>query len=106
MCGERPQASNGKGKFKAVCGPCRKKRWYPEYNKAVDLAKRPWRRHVKDRCERCGFVPEHPCQLDVDHIDGNNGNNDPSNYQTLCANCHRLKTYQAKDWVKYPLFLC
>jgi len=32
------------------------------------------------------------CQLDVDHIDGDSSNNDPSNYMTLCANCHRRKT--------------
>lgn len=41
----------------------------------------------------CGFVPTNMCQLDVDHIDGNHINNTPDNLQTLCANCHRLKTY-------------
>lgn len=44
-------------------------------------------------CETCGFVPVHKAQLDVDHIDGNHSNDDPKNLQTLCANCHRLKTY-------------
>jgi 5-methylcytosine-specific restriction endonuclease McrA len=29
----------------------------------------------------------------VDHIDGNHSNNDPANLQTLCKNCHSLKTY-------------
>ena len=38
------------------------------------------------------------CQLDIDHIDGNRENNDIINLQTLCANCHRLKTYESKDW--------
>ena len=52
----------------------------------------------KDQCELCGFLPEHPCQLDLDHIDGDHSNNDPSNHQTLCANCHRLKTFRNKDW--------
>ena len=33
------------------------------------------------------------CQLDVDHIDGNHNNDEEVNLQTLCANCHRLKTY-------------
>lgn len=50
-------------------------------------------------CEKCGFKAEHSCQLDVDHIDGNHENNDMSNLQILCANCHRLKTYVNKDWV-------
>lgn len=53
---------------------------------------RPWRAMVEQTCRRCGFVPEHPCQLDVDHIDGSKANSDPSNLQTLCANCHRLKS--------------
>jgi hypothetical protein len=47
---------------------------------------------LTDRCQRCGFAPEHPCQLDIDHRDGNHKNDDPTNLQTLCANCHRLKT--------------
>lgn len=60
--------------------------------------KRPYVVHKKDKCDFCGFIPIHMCQLDVDHIDGNNKNNDISNLQTLCANCHRLKTYKNKDW--------
>jgi 5-methylcytosine-specific restriction endonuclease McrA len=58
-----------------------------------------YRIHKGNNCIRCGFVPEHPVQLDVDHIDGNNKNNDISNLQTLCANCHRLKTFKNKDWL-------
>ena len=45
------------------------------------------------KCVKCGFTPEHHTQLDVDHIDGNHGNNDPVNLQTLCKNCHSLKTH-------------
>jgi 5-methylcytosine-specific restriction endonuclease McrA len=60
--------------------------------------KRPYRIYVKDKCENCGFLPIHKCQLDVDHIDGNHNNNNPSNLQTLCANCHRLKTYVNRNW--------
>ena len=59
---------------------------------------RPWLLFRKEVCEKCGFIPKHSSQLDVDHIDGDNSNNDPLNFQTLCANCHRLKTYQNKDW--------
>lgn len=48
-------------------------------------------------CEKCGFKAVDTCQLDVDHIDGDKSNNDPSNHQILCANCHRLKTKLNKD---------
>jgi len=44
------------------------------------------------------FVAKDPVQLDVDHIDRNPSNNDPSNLQTLCANCHRLKSKLGNDW--------
>lgn len=54
-------------------------------------------KHKKDYCEECGFVAVHRVQLDVDHIDGNHHNNDPENLQTLCANCHRLKTHVNND---------
>ena len=66
----------------------------------ITQRKRPYRLHVSNKCSNCGFVPLHICQLDVDHIDGNKNNNDISNLQTLCANCHRLKTYLNKDWIK------
>jgi hypothetical protein len=92
-CGPVSLISSGKntqGKTLWRCQPAKHR------EKRVKL--RPWILHKKSVCFRCGFVPEDPCQLDVDHIDGNNSNNDPSNYQTLCANCHRLKTQQNKDW--------
>lgn len=50
-------------------------------------------------CESCGFIAIKPCQLDLDHIDGNKLNNSTNNIQTLCANCHRLKTFISKDWI-------
>jgi ribosomal protein L37E len=58
-----------------------------------------YRHFKKDFCELCGFVAVHASQLDIDHIDGNHSNNDESNLQTLCANCHRLKTHLNKDYM-------
>lgn len=68
--------------------------------KARQLRHKPYKNHKKSFCECCGFVAVHNCQLDVDHIDGNHKNNEVSNLQTLCANCHRLKTWMNKDWDK------
>ena len=52
-----------------------------------------YRTYKGDECVKCGFTAEHHTQLDVDHIDGNHGNNAPVNLQTLCKNCHSLKTH-------------
>jgi 5-methylcytosine-specific restriction endonuclease McrA len=84
----------------AVCGPTKLKkkqhgfscRTLYNHNRARMV------KHKKPHCEACGFVALHRSQLDVDHIDGNHYNNDPENLQTLCANCHRLKTQENKDW--------
>jgi len=51
------------------------------------------RKHKKQQCEKCGFVPQHMCQLDIHHINGIHSDNTESNLQTLCANCHRLETH-------------
>ena len=59
--------------------------------------KKPYKKYKKMHCEKCDFIPKHMCQLDVDHIDGNKKNNEILNLQTLCANCHRLKTHINKD---------
>lgn len=76
-------------------------------NKKAHLISRPYLKYRKDFCERCGFIPEHECQLDVDHIDDNHKNNDPTNLKTLCANCHRLKSraYWMRDSEKKSAWL-
>ena len=54
----------------------------------------------KSYCEAkgCNFIPLHGVQLEVDHIDGNRRNNSLDNLQTLCCNCHRLKTHANDEW--------
>ena len=65
--------------------------------------------HRGTHCEHCGYTPltDERVQsvedlkirnrlmrtlLTVDHIDGDHNNNNPENLQTLCPNCHSIKT--------------
>jgi 5-methylcytosine-specific restriction endonuclease McrA len=85
----------------AVCGPTRlklKQRGYWSCRTKSNVNRVKLAKYKKNYCESCGFVALHRTQLDIDHIDGNHQNNDIANLQTLCANCHRLKTQDNKDW--------
>jgi len=91
-CGVEPAAKQGISKlgyqkYRSVCHWCHK-------NKRPHLL---YRSYKKESCEECGFLAVNRCQLDVDHKDGNHSNHDPDNLVTLCANCHRLKTYLKKE---------
>lgn len=48
------------------------------------------RKLLKDHCERCGFVPEHPIQLAGHHKNGNRHDSRRENIATVCRNCHSL----------------
>ena len=92
LCKTNGYRKNGTVKYQKICSPCAKA-IHKESKMSLKFLK-------KDKCENCGFKPIHLCQLDVDHINGDRGNSEPSNLMTLCANCHRLKTYMNKDWEK------
>lgn len=83
---------DGRPLFKKQCRVCSnsKDRDKPYYQAIL-------RKKKNMECEKCGFKAVDRCQLDIDHIDGNHDNNDPTNHQVLCANCHRLKTKLSKD---------
>ena len=89
-----------------MCAPCNKglykkskvqKEKPSEAVKPERVKKKHYREYKKTYCEYCGFVAVDKRQLDVDHIDGNHSNNNENNLQTLCANCHRLKTKLNRD---------
>lgn len=46
----------------------------------------------KGRCNRCGIDKwlEERITLEIDHKDGDNGNNNRGNLEGLCPNCHSL----------------
>ena len=94
-CGTKPQKRNArKGRigYRALCTVCVNKKYWRNYEiNQMKWSKQLHRIFLKDICSRCGFIPEHKCQLDIHHIDENHHNNDPNNLMTLCANCHRLK---------------
>jgi hypothetical protein len=78
---------------KSTSGKGRRKRGGKYRNK-------PWRLVIQDDsvCSRCGFIPEHRVQLDVNHKNGNRYDNRPENWEILCANCHRLETYVSEHY--------
>ncbi len=81
--------SDGEPRYVRLCDICRKR--------AYDKNSFYWKKENKDDvCVKCGFEAEQACQLDIDHIiplfEG--GSTDKENTQTLCANCHRLKTFK------------
>ncbi len=92
--------SHRRGNTKYCSKKCYNKHFDTKFSQQKKIRKFPWIIYKKDKCEHCGFIPLHLCQLDVDHIDGNKKNNNIDNLQTLCANCHRLKTQLNRDWDK------
>ncbi len=82
---------DGRRYYSRYCSTCKKSK----YSKNRKLLKNSL------ICQICGFQAKHQAQLDVDHIDGNHENNDLSNLQIICANCHRLKTIEEKDYLKF-----
>lgn len=75
---------NGNRYYKKKCKTCTK---YPNLgSKATQI-----------HCSVC-LKDFHPVCLDIDHVDGNKKNNTYSNYQVICACCHRLKSLMCHDW--------
>lgn len=92
---QKPRGLTKKGRrYDYLCSGCKYKTFKSgprsKYERRTAYG---YKRHKKDSCEHCGFTAIHKCQLDVDHIDGDHSNNKLDNLQTLCANCHRLKTF-------------
>lgn len=93
LCKSNKQTSMGNGRYRPVCYACHSARGKKKV-RAEDYKERyAYRKLKKSYCDKCGFVAEHSCQMDIDHIDGNRDNQDKCNIQTLCSNCHRLKTH-------------
>ena len=91
--GDWKKLEPGRQIYKKYCSTCNNS--VNELGKeAIPILKR---KAQLEPCSNCGFNPKHKCQMDIDHIDGNKHNGDPSNLQILCSNCHRLKTHKCQD---------
>ena len=97
ICGERPCEKSTNG-YRSKCYRCR--RPLLKFNQHQRRRKKRLKENLK--CERCEFVAEHPCQIELDHIDGDHSNNKQSNLQFLCGNCHNLKTEYDRQGLPMP----
>tara|TARA_B100001057_G_C22645659_1_gene869967 strand:- start:149 stop:493 length:345 start_codon:yes stop_codon:yes gene_type:complete len=90
------------------CGKLQQNKGYGNYGKycqkhneeTYNYANGKYTRHKKHFCEMCGKNDNAigPSCLQVDHKDGNRKNNQASNLQTLCYECHKSKTSNCRDW--------
>lgn len=94
-CNHNLQKPQPRGKFKAICSSCDKRRHGSPFRGNDTSHLYQFAKTLE--CAMCDRSFEHLCQMDVDHIDGNHDNNDPANLQSLCACCHRLKTWENRD---------
>ena len=94
-CKRRPKSDASHGKWHAKCTKCQGElQWIIAKRSMLDSYRQF--KNGRNTCETCGFIAQHPCQLDVDHKDGNHHNDEVANLQVLCANCHRLKTMRER----------
>jgi len=112
VCGKnlvmlRGRHPSGTPYYRSTCSTCHR-RARAAFVKANDLSPRnlpappkPLEPALKghDSCMLCGFVAVHPCQLDLDHFNGDRGDNSPHNILVLCSNCHRLKSGIEAGWI-------
>jgi len=64
---------------------------WSKYTKSVHLKKHL----IRERGHKCEYCKneiwmDNPITLEVHHLDGNRGNNELTNLQLLCCNCHAL----------------
>ena len=62
----------------------------PHYNDGNSHYRKVAIRIKGERCERCGY-DDHSAAIVVHHKDHNRSNNDISNLEVLCANCHAIE---------------
>ncbi len=108
LCGkEGIVLKNSQGRF--CDNKCQNEFQWFEVKSKIDIGevkgigKTRLKRYVRERdgdiCIECGIAPiwnGKPLTLDLDHIDGDHGNDEPCNLRLLCPNCHT----QTDTWGK------
>ena len=95
---EKLQASNKKKetwKQKRHAAPFNELGW--------DIKRKVVIEQQEHKCSRCGISEwmNNPISLEVDHIDGDNSNDDRSNLEALCPNCHsQTSTWRGRNKTK------
>lgn len=96
VCGKAFQTKEGHKKEKRTCSYACSNTYFrsgtdhPNYK---DGSRKKYRNLVTyTQCERCGYK-DHPEILQVHHKDHNHSNNDPSNLEVVCPNCHCIEHY-------------
>ncbi len=76
------------------------KRFYEGIISQRKTLKRILEREIQDTCFECDINEwmGKPISLQLDHIDGDAGNNKPDNLRLLCPNCHsQTETFTARN---------
>ncbi len=81
-------SKHGFKKWHKYCSDCARAAYNPRYGYLLNK---------KNKCDKCGFVPEDKCQLDIVYKDGNKKNKLKNNIKTYCANCSRLHKKKLKE---------
>lgn len=79
----KPNGKSKKGfiKWHKYCADCAKGIYSKKYKYLLNK---------KSKCDKCDFVAEDRCQMDLIFKDNNKKNTNKRNLLTLCANCSRL----------------
>jgi 5-methylcytosine-specific restriction endonuclease McrA len=101
ICSKKFEAKSGSPKQKRTCSYACSNKLFRVNNKSIYIDGRSTYRKkalskLPNLCNRCGYN-SYIDILEVHHKDRNRKNNDISNLEILCPNCHSEEHYQSGD---------